>query len=109
MNDNLFSLILAIVPILGTIITLYVIPFIQSKTDIVKLDKYKEWVTLAVKCAEMLYTESGQGIDKKQFVLEYMNKLFNSKKTIITSEQLEILIEAAVRDIKVNEQVGEYK
>ena len=32
-----------------------------------------------------------------------MNKMFNSKKTVITEEQLNALIEAAVKQMKIEE------
>lgn len=99
MDDRLFQLILALIPVLGTILTVYIIPLLKEKIGNEKLEKYKEWATMAVKCAEMLWTESGKGQDKKAFVLEYLNNLFNSKKTVITDEQLNVLIEAAVEEL----------
>lgn len=102
MDDRLFELILALIPVLGTILTVYIIPFVKEKTGNAKLEKYKAWTESAVKCAEMLWTESGKGKDKKQFVIDYLNDMFNKKKVIITSEQLNVLIEAAVEELNKN-------
>lgn len=99
MDDRLFQLILAIIPVLGTIITVFIIPLLKEKIDADKLAKYKEWANLAVKCAEMLWTETGHGADKKQYVVDYLNNMFNSKKTVITEEQLNVLIESAVQSL----------
>jgi LL-H family phage holin len=95
MDDRLFQLIL----VLGTIITVFIIPLLKEKIDADKLAKYKEWANLAVKCAEMLWTETGHGADKKQYVVDYLNNMFNSKKTVITEEQLNVLIESAVQSL----------
>lgn len=105
MNDGLFKIILSLIPVLGAIVTYFVIPFLKEKIGAEKLAQYKEWVSLAVKAAEMLWTESGMGSDKKQFVVDYLNRMFNEKKVIITEEQLNILIEAAVLELNKDKKV----
>jgi LL-H family phage holin len=99
MDERIFQIILALIPVLGAIITYFVIPLLKEKIGTEKLIQYKEWTTLAVKAAEMLWTESGMGADKKQFVIDYLNKIFNEKKIVITEEQLNVLIEAAVQEL----------
>ena len=59
MDDRLFQVILALIPVLGTIVTYFIVPLIKSKVDNEKLAQYEEWATLAVKCAEMIFTENG--------------------------------------------------
>ena len=99
MNEGLFKIILSLIPVLGAIVTYFIIPFLKEKIGTEKLSQYKEWATLAVKAAEMLWTESGMGSDKKQFVIDYLSKMFNEKKVIITEEQMNVLIEAAVQEL----------
>lgn len=103
MNENVFNVILALIPVLGAIVTGFVIPFIKEKIDADKLAKYKYWAGLAVKAAEMLWTNSGCGQDKKQYVIDFLNNMFNKKKTVITEQQLEILVESAVKQMKLEE------
>ena len=99
MDNRFFEIILALVPVLGTILTVYIIPLIKEKIATEELTKYKEWVSSAVKAAEMLWNESGKGETKKAFVVNYLNELFNAKKVVITEEQLNVLIEAAVKEL----------
>lgn len=99
MDERLFEIILALIPILGTILTVYVIPLLKERLGLEQLAKYKEWVMLAVKCAEMLWPQSGTGGDKKAYVVDFLNRMFNQNKTVITQEQLELLIEAAVLEL----------
>ena len=73
MDEKLFQIILALIPILGAIITGFIIPFIKEKISAEKLSKYEYWANLAVKAAEMLWTESGCGKDKKQYVVNFLN------------------------------------
>ena len=103
MDENIFDLILAIIPVLGVIITGFLIPFIKEKIGSEKLAKYEYWVTTAVQAAEMLYTESGSGVEKKQYVVNFLNDMFNKNKVVITEDQLNLLVEAAVKQMKMNE------
>ena len=104
MDDRLFQIILAVIPVLGTILTVCIIPLIKEKIGNENLAKYEYWVNIAVKAAELIWTETGHGTDKKQYVIDFMNKMFNSKKTVITEEQLNALIEAAVKQMKIEEK-----
>ena len=103
MDDRLFQIILAVIPVLCTILTVYIIPLIKEKIGNENLAKYEYWVNIAVKAAELIWVETGHNEDKKQYVIDFMNKMFNSKKTVITEEQLNALIEAAVKQLKIDE------
>jgi len=100
MNEGLFNVILTVIPVIGAIITYFVIPFIKSSVNEKQLAQYKEWAKLAVKTAEMLWKESGRGEDKKAYVIGFLNDMFNKNKVVITEQQMEILIEAAVKEMK---------
>lgn len=103
MDERLFQIVLAIIPVLGTIITVFIIPLIKEKIGAEKLAKYEYWADLAVKAAEMLWTETGHGEDKKQYVIKFLTNMFNKKKVVITEEQMNILIESAVKQLKMEE------
>lgn len=100
MDERLFEVILTLIPVLGAIITYFVVPYIKTNIDSVKLSQYKEWTTLAVKTAEVLWKESGCGEDKKKYVTDFLNNMFNSNGVSINNQQIEILIESAVKEMK---------
>ena len=100
MSENLFQILQGIIPVLGTIITCFIVPYIKANISVTKLEQYKEWASLAVKTAEMLWTETGKGSEKKQYAVDFLDGLFNAKKTVITQEQIQILIESAVRELQ---------
>lgn len=102
MKNEIFQVILALIPVLGAIVTYFVVPFLKTKISNEQLIQYKEWAIMAVKAAEMLWTESGKGADKKAYVVDYLNNLFNKNKVVITEEQIGILIEAAVQELNKN-------
>jgi LL-H family phage holin len=103
MDERLFEIILMIISILVIVVTRFVIPFIKEKIGTEKLAKYEYWATVAVRAAEMLWNESGAGADKKKYVVNFLNEMFNKNKVVITEQQIEILIESAVKQMKLEE------
>lgn len=101
MDTKWFDLILAVIPVLATIITVFIVPYLKSKINSEKLAQYEEWGHMAVQAAEMLWSESGKGKDKKAYVVEFLNNLINKNKTVITDAQLNVLIESAVKQFKI--------
>lgn len=102
MNENLFKIIIALIPIIGTIITGFVVPLLKAKLGNEKLTTISTWATYAVKCAEMIFVGEKQGEEKKQYVVNFLVDIFNKKKIVITEEQLNVLIEAAVKELNAN-------
>jgi LL-H family phage holin len=104
MDNRLFELILALIPVLGTILTAYIIPLIKEWLGNEKLAKYEAWVDMAVRAAEMMFTENGMGESKKAYVIGFLTEMFNKNKVVITEKQMEILIESAVKQMKLEEK-----
>lgn len=100
-SDALFKIILAIIPILSTIITAFVIPYIKSKINAEKLIEVHKWATYAVRCAEMIFVGEGMGEQKKDYVMDFLMEKFGN---IFTEEQIDILIESAVEQLKLMEK-----
>lgn len=86
-----------IIPLLGAVITYLIIPFIKEKTTKEQREDAFFWVKVAVSAAEMVYSEKGQGRLKKEYVLEYLV----DKGININLDDLEILIEAAVKELNI--------
>lgn len=99
MNEILFQIILALIPVIGAILTTYIIPLIKEKIGTEKLAKYEYWASMAVNAAEMIFKEAGMGESKKEYVTNFLNEIFNKNKVVITEEQIEILIESAVNEL----------
>lgn len=95
MNIDLITKV--VIPILGAILTYYLVPLFKNNTTEKQREDIYFWVTVAVKGAEMIYDEKGQGILKKAYVLNFLN----NKGIIITEEELEVLIEAAVKELNI--------
>ena len=104
MDEKIFELILAIIPVLGVILTSFIIPYFKEQIGNEKLNKYQEWVSMSVMAAEMIFTGSGMGTEKKEYVVKFLTEQFNKNKVVITEEQMNILIESAVKQMKENEK-----
>lgn len=99
MNDNLYKIILTLIPLIGAIITGYIIPYIKTKISSAKLDEASKWITKATEAAEMLFNAPKSGEEKRQYVIAFIDKMFNSKKEFITEEQIRVLLEAALKQM----------
>lgn len=96
MNIDYTAVILAIISVLGAILTRVLVPYLRSKIDEQKLSEIKFWVDIAVIAVEKAFeTEPGMGEVKKYQVMDFIKKL----NLPITDEQLEILIDAVVEEL----------
>ena len=96
-SDAFVNITKCIIILLGTVITYVVIPYIKAKTTEEQRNNIYFWVQVAVNAAEQIYVEKGMGMIKKKYVVEYLrNKGIN-----ISEEDLNILIEAAVKELNL--------
>lgn len=104
MNINIDIIVKVIIPILGAIITYLIVPFIRQKTTKEQRENIYFWVKVAVQAAEMIYKGKGQGKLKKEYVVDFLV----SKGINITIQELDVLIEAAVKELNIiQEKVGQ--
>lgn len=96
---NLDIIIKVIIPILGAIITYMIVPFIMQKTSKEDRDNIVFWVKFAVRAAEQMQEAGLIEIPKKEYVMEFIqNKGFD-----LTYEDLEIILEAAVKELNLEQ------
>lgn len=105
MSDNLFKIIVALIPVIGAVITGFLIPWINSQVGNEKLAAYTEWAKKAVQYAEMIYTPE-QWAEKKAYVTVFMSDYINGA---LSAEQIDVLIESAVKELKLAEKAVEVK
>ncbi len=102
MSDVLFKVIISLIPVIGAIITGFIIPYIKTKISSEQLDEISKWVSKAVQAAEVLFDTPKSGEEKREYVINFIDSLFNSKKEIITKDQIRILLEAAWKEMTEN-------
>lgn len=105
MNDILFEILKLVVMVSTLVITGYLIPWLKSKIGTEKMEQAEKWVKYAVLKAEQVMSGKN-GTEKKSYVVEFLTYLFWEKDILITEEQLDILIEAAVKQMKMEENTS---
>ena len=99
MTIDLTQIILAIITLIGAIISRYLIPWIKGKLDDRQQATFAALVRVGVFAAEQLY-KSDQGQEKKNYVLDLLKK--NGYE--IYSEAVEATIEATVKELRIEMQ-----
>lgn len=93
---DLTPIIIAVLTLIFSLITAFLIPYIKTKVSAEQFATIKLWAQVAVQAAEMLYVGSGRGEEKKKYVIEFLN----SKGFTLNAEEIENLIESAVLELK---------
>lgn len=99
MNERLFQLMVLCIPVIGAVITGFVIPYIKARLSITQMDEITKWVSRAVRAAEVLFDAPESGEEKRNYVINFIDHMFNSKKEVITKEQIRILLEASWKEM----------
>lgn len=93
---DLTNIVSAVITLIIAVISTFLIPYLKTKVDEMKFENIKTWVKVAVEAAEMIYTGTGRGEEKKAYVVQYLN----SKGYTIDTESINNLIESAVLELK---------
>lgn len=89
---DLTALVQAVIALIATIISAFVIPWLKRKISAEKLAEVSTWVEIAVEAAEQLYEGSGRGAEKKEYVIQFLQQ----KGYTVDMTAIENMIEAAV-------------
>ena len=89
-------IIKGVITILMALITMFVVPWLKSKTTEEQFNDILKWVKIAVQAAEMIYKESGMGKAKKAYVESFLNDL----GIVYDKKEIDALIESAVLELK---------
>lgn len=105
MDDIIFEVIKIAVMVVALVIARYLVPLLREKIGADKLTAAEKWVKYAVlKAQQVMWSDTGS--DRKTYVTEFLKKLLTAKNISLTDEQLDVLIEAAVKQMKIEENSG---
>jgi type II secretory pathway pseudopilin PulG len=97
-NEGIVQIILAVIALLGTVITAIVAPYIRAKYTAEKRQEAYEYVTIAVRAAEqVLKAIDPSGEKRKAYVLAFMDQMGLK----VTDDELDVMIEAAVKELNL--------
>lgn len=86
-----------LLPILTVVISYFLIPFLKEKTTKEQRETALILVQAAVMAAEQIFSDRGKGLEKKEYVFKFLN----DRGLKITEAELDVLIEAAVKEMKM--------
>ena len=72
---DITPIINAVIALLAAGVSVFLIPWIKSKTTDAQRKELLEWVKIGVAAAEQLYEGQGRGEEKKQYVLDFLQFL----------------------------------
>lgn len=106
MNDILFEVLKLVVMISTFAVTAYLVPWLSRKIGADKLETIARYTKKCVLAAQQVYWAK-TGEEKKKKVQKWLQKYCESHHIAITDEQIGILIEAAVKEMKIAEGAGD--
>lgn len=92
-----YQVLQVILALVSLVITGMLIPLIKTKISKDKLEKALVVTEIAVKAAEQIYKETGQGVIKKKYVIDYIKR----SGLNLTDNEINALIEAAVKELNL--------
>lgn len=98
MTIDLTQIILAIITLIGAIITRYLIPWIKSKLSDNQYETFCTLIRVGVYAAEQLFT-SEQWKEKKRYVVDLLKENGYS----VDSNAVDAMIEATVRELRIEQ------
>ena len=93
---DITKIVVALIGLLGTILTTYLAPYLKAKLDIEKLNRLGELSKRFVLAAEQLIG-SGKGTEKKAKVQEWLK----GKGYDVSLDEVDSAIEAAVKEMNI--------
>lgn len=105
MNEILFEALKLVVMVAVLIVARYFIPWVNAQIDAQKMQTITEWAKNAVLSTQQVLWAK-PGADRKAEVTKFLKKMLIAKNISISDEQLDILIEAAVKQMKISENAG---
>ena len=100
-GDLILKIILSILAIVSALMSGLLIPYLKTKIDANRRSEIMRIVEVAVTAAEQIFIPDekgkGRGAEKKEFVINYLY----DKGIKVSDEDLDILIEAAVKELNI--------
>ena len=95
MNVNITPITEAVIMLITSVISAFLIPWIKRKTTDAERQQLVAWVKIAVAAAEQMFTGTGRGEEKKKYVLSFLEEKGHS----IDENSVNAAIEATVKQL----------
>jgi len=102
MSEIVLEILKVIVMLAVLWMTRYLIPWIKDQIGAKQMEEIRAWVNDAVLMAQQVH-DAKPGAERKAIVVDLLRNMLIEKNIDISQEQLDTLIEAAVKAMKMQE------
>ena len=99
MNIDITQIVVAVIGLLGIIITSVVVPLIKSKLTNSQWETIKNYALAGVQAAEIIFNAQGKGEEKLEWVTEYIENQCKAHGIEIDMDTVRVAIENAWKDL----------
>ena len=99
MNIDITQIVVAVIGLLGIIITSVVVPLIKSKLTNSQWESIKNYALAGVQAAEIIFNAQGKGEEKLEWVSKYIEAQCKAHGIEIDMDTVRIAIENAWKDL----------
>ena len=107
MNIDITQIVVAVIGLLGIIITSVVVPLIKSKLTNSQWETIKNYALAGVQAAEIIFNAQGKGEEKLEWVTEYIEKRCKAHGIEIDMDTVRVAIENAWKDLGLDKKHAE--
>lgn len=101
-RELILNIVEVLISVATFIITRYLVPAIREWMRGTQLEQIIKWTGQAVLAAEQMYG-AYTGKERKAIVTSFLKRMLLHKNITISDEELEMLIEAAVKEMNMND------
>lgn len=94
-NINITPIIEAVIALVGIVITSFLVPYIKSKMTANQFSYLEEVVKTAVRGAEVIFGGSARGDEKREYVLNHVEKVCAEKHITFDADEIRQMLETA--------------
>ena len=104
MNIDITEIVVAVIGLLGIIITSVVVPLIKSKLTNSQWESIKNYALAGVQAAEIIFNAQGKGEEKLEWVSKYIETQCKAHGIEIDMDTVRVAIENAWKDLGLDKK-----
>lgn len=104
MNIDITQIVVAVIGLLGIVITTVVFPLIKSKLTNSQWETIKNYALSGVKAAEIIFNAQGKGEEKLEWVSKYIEAQCKAHGIKIDMDTVRVAIENAWKDLGLDKK-----
>lgn len=104
MNIDITEIVVAVIGLLGIVITSVVVPLIKSKLTNSQWETIKNYALAGVKAAEIIFNAQGKGEEKLEWVSKYIEAQCKAHGIKIDMDTVRVAIENAWKDLGLDKK-----